>query len=300
MNPDLSPFGLFSEFHDMLNEPGYVNTFCPVCKHSQHDLHHAMNGYGIVKCRQCDFVFVKDVPSDEFLCAHYRQGYTADSGEYVPKLRASRRWKYWAFSQLLRYFGRRRKTIQLLEIGCHQGDLLEIVKDDPKFDAIGLDLAEKPLEYAQSRGLNVHLSDLETMNFASDSFDFVVALHVLEHVQNPERLVSQIQRVLRPGGYFIAVMPCVSHIKARLAGPRWHYWAPPSHLWYFSPSTLSKFVERLGLTPVHASCFYHRAHVRLFARKETRQHSHLPRWMATSCELATPTSDAGRPQRKAA
>ena len=145
------------------------------------------------------------------------------------------------------------RQIRLLDVGCSDGDLLEAVHANPRFSATGLDLSETNVDYCRSQGYDVLQSDLESAGLPDEEFDVAVALHVVEHLQDPVRTLSEIYRVLRPGQYFFAVMPCVSHIKARLAGRRWKYFGPPAHLWYFSPKTLSRFVERIGFETVYAS-----------------------------------------------
>ena len=251
----------------MSNHVGYVNDFCPVCRCPHHRHFTTTNSWEIVRCEECNFTFSKAVPTDEYLSEYYREKYCAAGGEFVPRTSRGRRWKYKALAMLIKYWQRRRDKIRLLEVGCGQGDLLSTVQHESRFEATGIDLAEGPLGYAQSQGLDVHRSDLESMQLDADSFDMVVALHVMEHVQNPERFIAEIRRVLKPGGHFFAVMPCISHIKARLKGERWHYLGAPAHLWYFAPKTLSRFVERLGLQAVYASTLYHRAHVRILAQK---------------------------------
>ena len=138
------------------------------------------------------------------------------------------------------------QLIRTLEIGCGQGDLLRAVRHDPRFEARGLDYADGPLGYARSLGLTADKGDIQSMGFAENSFDLVVALHVLEHVHDINATIGEIHRVLRPGGLVFAVCPCVTHIKARLAGGKWKYLGPPGHLWYFSPATLSQFFTKVG------------------------------------------------------
>lgn len=264
-------------------QPGYTNHFCPVCKGTEHAHFHTKRGIDVVRCRACRFLFARTVPSDAMLQAHYRGEYCDDAGEFRPRGTFHRRLKYQAFRHALRWWCRDVPQIKLLEIGCNQGDLLSAVQHDAKFDAQGIDLAERPLEYARSQGHRVELTDLESRRFDDNSFDMIVALHVLEHVQNPERLVGEIRRILKPGGKFFAVMPCSSHIKARLAGVNWHYLNPPDHLWYFTPKTLSQFVERLGFKTMFSSTFYHRAHVRILAQKpQSGTLQRFETWMGTN------------------
>jgi ubiquinone/menaquinone biosynthesis C-methylase UbiE len=130
-----------------------------------------------------------------------------------------------------------------------------------------LDYADAPLAYARSLGLCVDKGDIQSMKFDDASFDLVVVLHVIEHVHDLEATLAEIYRILRPQGLVFVVCPCVSHLKARWAGDQWKYLEPPGHLWYFSPATLSRFLEKVGFVTLRASCFYHRAHVRVLARK---------------------------------
>jgi SAM-dependent methyltransferase len=48
------------------------------------------------------------------------------------------------------------------------------------------------------------VSDFMSTPFPSDSFDAVTAISVIEHGYDPERLFSEVGRLLRPGGYFLA------------------------------------------------------------------------------------------------
>ena len=50
-----------------------------------------------------------------------------------------------------------------------------------------------------------HKVDIQELPFASGSYDFVFASHVLEHVRDDRRAIGEIRRILRPGG--IAVLP---------------------------------------------------------------------------------------------
>jgi ubiquinone/menaquinone biosynthesis C-methylase UbiE len=185
-------------------------------------------------------------------------------------------------SQLVQWMTPHQPVIRTLELGCGEGLFLEIVQDNPRFHATGLDLCEKSIEKALHKVLDAHHSDLASKNYPDNTFDFVFAFHQLEHVQNPERLVLEMQRILKPGGYLFVALPCISHLTARLAGRRWRYLTPPDHLWYFSPRTLSKFVKRLGFETTFSSSFYPRAHLHLFARKCGEvDPATIPRWMGT-------------------
>lgn len=246
-----------------------ILTQCPLCDSERHKLWHRKNGYDVVQCLECKFIFARDYPDPEFLRRGYEPCFVELSGEFRPGGGEGRRLKYWLFARWIRRFVDGRKVIRTLEIGCGQGDLLRAFQSDPHFEARGLDYADAPLRYAESLGLRVDKGDIESMKFADASFDLVVALHVLEHVHDLNGTLGEINRVLRPDGLVFVLCPCVTHIKARLAGEGWKYLGPPGHLWYFSPATLSRFLQKFGFTVLLASCLDIRAHVRVIARKRS-------------------------------
>jgi len=241
---------------------------CPVCGGEAQHPWRRKSGYDVVRCADCGFVYTRELPSAAFLHRLFESHFApAGGGQFSPRGGLGRRLKYRLFAWWLRRQFPREAVIRALEIGCGQGDFLRAVQGDRRFDARGLDCAAAAVEYAVSLGLRVEQGDIQTAGLAADSFDLVIALHVLEHVREPEATIGAVRRVLRPGGLFFAVCPCVTHLKARWAGERWKYLGPPHHLWYFAPATLSRLLERCGLKVLLASCFYHRAHVRILARK---------------------------------
>ena len=55
-----------------------------------------------------------------------------------------------------------------------------------------------------------HKVDLQKLPFEDQTYDFVFASHVLEHIPNDERAISEIRRILRPNGIAILPVPLVA------------------------------------------------------------------------------------------
>ena len=242
-------------------------TECPLCSGTGQDLWRQKNGYDVVRCTSCTFIYARDLPSVDVLRKHYEPSYQGGEDGFQPAGGPLRPLKYHAFRLWIRRFFPRDQIIRTLEVGCGQGDFLRSVKNDKKFEARGLDYAEAPLKYASSLGLRVDQGDIQSLGLEDESFDLAIALHVLEHVQDPNGTIAEIFRVLRPGGYAFAVTPSVTHFKANRAGESWKYLGLPGHLWYYSPKTLPAFFEKAGFEKVMASHLYHRAHVRVLVKK---------------------------------
>lgn len=62
-------------------------------------------------------------------------------------------------------------------------------------------------ELAKARGLSVLRADATAIPAADESLDLVVAFDVLEHIVDHDAAVSEVRRVLRPGGTFLVAVP---------------------------------------------------------------------------------------------
>ena len=103
------------------------------------------------------------------------------------------------------------KGTRMLEVGCGVGtDLVRFAKHGAT--VTGLDLAQVSIDLAkQNFALNSVTGDLRTMNgedmqIDDESFDVVYAHGVLQYTDNPQRMISEIHRVLRPGGEAILMV----------------------------------------------------------------------------------------------
>ncbi|QJD15888.1 class I SAM-dependent methyltransferase [Paracoccus sanguinis] len=114
--------------------------------------------------------------------------------------------------------GRRRATALLsklggsvLEVGVGTGLALPLY--GPNVSVTGVDYSAEMLEKARAKveaeGLDrvtaLRRMDARALEFPDASFDHVAAMHVISVVPEPEKVMSEIARVLRPGGSVVIV-----------------------------------------------------------------------------------------------
>src|SRR5262249_42081950 len=94
---------------------------------------------------------------------------------------------------------------RVLEIGVGTG--LSLDAYPPHCQVTGVDLAPEMLERAQDkinqngwRHVTLQQGDALDLKFADDSFDYVMAFHVISVVPDPRRMLAEAERVCRPGG----------------------------------------------------------------------------------------------------
>jgi ubiquinone/menaquinone biosynthesis C-methylase UbiE len=103
-------------------------------------------------------------------------------------------------AEFVRRFGAGR---DVLEVGCGTGLVLERIRRFAR-SAQGVDLSPGMLEHARARGLEVQLGSASALPFADASFDVSCAFKVLAHVQPIASALSEMARVVRPGGHVLA------------------------------------------------------------------------------------------------
>ncbi|WP_457742659.1 class I SAM-dependent methyltransferase [Thermococcus sp.] len=118
----------------------------------------------------------------------YDDWYRTKTGQYVDSIE-----KWLVFSML------KSKSGKALDIGCGTGNYtLELERRG--FEVIGLDASGEMLKIARSKGLNCVRGNAYSLPFPDDSFDLVLSVAMFEFIREPERVLREVYRVLKPGG----------------------------------------------------------------------------------------------------
>lgn len=95
---------------------------------------------------------------------------------------------------------------RILDIGCGDG-YYDMLIAQPGAKVVGIDIKEKPLAKAQRHYTGEQFEFLhmnaEELDFSDASFDKVVSFCVIEHLNNDDRAMQHVSRVLKPGGSFV-------------------------------------------------------------------------------------------------
>jgi 2-polyprenyl-3-methyl-5-hydroxy-6-metoxy-1,4-benzoquinol methylase len=139
------------------------------------------------------------------------------------------------------------KSGRLLEIGCAYGFFLQEAAR-AGFEVAGIELAAEAAEHARGRGLNVTTGIADEVVLGKlGSFDVIVLLDVIEHLEDPHGTLALCERHLNPGGVIVLTTGDFGSLAARMTGESWRLMTPPQHLWFFSAESMRRLAPSLGL-----------------------------------------------------
>jgi SAM-dependent methyltransferase len=131
----------------------------------------------------------------------------------------------------------------LLNIGCNTGRAWK------GFDVFGIDLNPSAVAIARKKGINSAVADARNLDCCDDkSFGVVLMLDVLEHIEEQERALEEVRRVLCDQGLAIISVPLYrafwSDHDVRLG-----------HVMRYEPGELRSILESTGFNVIYRSCW---------------------------------------------
>lgn len=101
-------------------------------------------------------------------------------------------------------------SMRVLEVGCGEGYGTSVLSQGPQ-DVTGIDIDQQTIDAANqtygSDNCRFRLFDGEIIPFSNNEFDVIVSFQVIEHVPDDKQFLSEIWRVLKPGGKFYVATP---------------------------------------------------------------------------------------------
>ena len=134
--------------------------------------------------------------------------------------------------------------LDVLDVGCWDGGLLSGLPNH--WNRRGLEPNPVAAARARTAGLDVVTSSVEDWPSRPGSFDLVVMLDVLEHLEDPVTTVTKIHELLRPGAILTALTGDGGCMGARFFGDRWYYCQYPEHISFFNRGSLETLLRDCG------------------------------------------------------
>jgi ubiquinone/menaquinone biosynthesis C-methylase UbiE len=161
-----------------------------------------------------------------------------DVKEFHERWRGQFHYIDWArFYGMAKYF----KGGKFLDIGVFNSPLIvELKRRFPSSEFVGLDHCEQVMKELQEKYSEVTYMAGDAMNlpFEDNTFDYVVAGEIIEHIEDPTTFIKEAMRVLKPGGVFSLSTPKEEGITQGLVSLE--------HLWSFDEQDIKNLLEPYG------------------------------------------------------
>ena len=225
-------------------------TACPICGSPRicpydHDYH----GRVIFRCRRCGVKFINPQYTDSHLAEYYAKYTRVDRPEGTVRTvtRAT------AKSDAIRLASRYVRPGRFLSIGCGDGLELELAREQG-WQVEGYDVDPETTQRVSKRiSATIHSGDFFGLELPANAYDCVFLDQVLEHPKNPQDYLTEIRRILRPGGVVYIGCPNMMSLanfgktmlgKLGLKSRRGKHYASNHHLFFYSAPVLKNILQR--------------------------------------------------------
>lgn len=197
------------------------------------------NKFKLLKCSSCQTAYT--IPRNSVQDELYNTEY------YTPQL--LERLSEWMKTKVI--FRNRINKIEkyirkgmVLDFGCGNGSFLSSF-DDRRWQRFGYDTSLSAMELTISRGLERH--DFYKGPHTDRFFDLITMIHVIEHIENPIKLLERIKKTTKKASFIVIEAPNFSSFWSKLFGMLW----PPNndiprHLNHFSEIGLNQLMKKAG------------------------------------------------------
>src|SRR5579862_6126732 len=222
----------------------------PVGVGEDFEYHTSPDTFLAMRCRQCGLIYLDPRPAPSELDRIYPPNYHAFdfSAERYGFVYKVRRWL--EARRVMSWCKGLPPDARILDVGCGDGFHLRLLRDFgiSTWSLEGVDASPRAVAAARRDGLVVREGTIETLRLAPGSYDLVILVATIEHVDDPPGVLGAVRRALRPGGWVVIVTDNTATLDfAMFGGRHWGGYHFPRHFNLFNRSTLSALAARCGL-----------------------------------------------------
>ena len=212
---------------------------CVICRNTTNDILTEVKGVKIYECKNCQLGITEDVASPV-----HKEQLPYDVNEYKKDEKRYRD----RLTHIIGHIKHHKQSGTVLDIGGGFGLLSSMLIDH----GFTVDTLEPYLnaDYVKNNE-KAHLikQDIDSyLNSTGKTYDIIIMLDVLEHLKNPEAVLTNIRSKLNKDGILVLQMPNYKSVMAAICVD-WSWWMIEDHLFHFSPQSLHLLLNKTGFNP---------------------------------------------------
>ena len=229
---------------------------CPLCKSNAIkkrftciDKFATGEEFDIYECDNCGLAFTQNIPDEKEIGRYY------ESPSYISHSNTNKGFVNTVY-HLVRMIMLRNKArlVERLTI-LKNGNILDYGAGTGYFartmanrgwNVIAIEKSEKARELALKE-FGFKMQDTDALADIKDKeLDVVTMWHVMEHIQDPDKMWNELHRILDDTGIAIVAVPNSISYDAQRYKEHWAAYDVPRHLWHFTPSSIMRWGEKHG------------------------------------------------------
>lgn len=213
--------------------------------------------FRLVQCKTCKLTRTFPFPGDEVLRAHdIHFYYGRNVNKFNPRIQKLR--NFIMRKRAKQYLSLIPDSIQspkILDVGCAEGRLLQSFREYG-CQCWGIEHRSYPTQrFLNSESIVYLQGDLQAMNLPEGAFDLIFLWHALEHMDNPQLIMSRLHTLLAPRGAIIVAVPNFSSMEARRFKQFWFHLDIPWHKYHFNEKSIRYLITKTHLKIIKMSTF---------------------------------------------
>lgn len=226
---------------------------CPICMSSNIKINRYINIYGLYKCQNCSLLFTqqqkyltREEINKEIYNQNYLESYEQRNSKLINRFRKR-------VSEIEKY----KKGGTILDFGCSSGIFLEAINKYSKYKwyCTGIDINKRSINIAKKNNIKASfiLGTISNQKWKKNKFDVITCFDVLEHDIDLNETIRSLLRILKPGGVLVVQSPNYRSLMTYLCGENWDWWSVPDHVFHFSYTYLTKYLQKNNFTIISAN-----------------------------------------------
>jgi 2-polyprenyl-3-methyl-5-hydroxy-6-metoxy-1,4-benzoquinol methylase len=212
--------------------------------------------FRIVKCINCNFVYLSPRPKKQYIINYYPPETYWGLEIVNSKNRTSSKERDAAYGFLYNQILKKKKIGNILDLGAGTGLFLSKFID-LHWGTYGVELSKEACDYAKKvYGLNLITGSFPEVKLPTGAYDVITLNGCLEHLYQPKESLIKIHKLLNKDGIVEITVPNFNSLGKLIFGKHWYALQPPSHLYHYTPDTITNMLKHAGFRSIEINHNY--------------------------------------------
>jgi len=145
------------------------------------------------------------------------------------------------YGDIPNFLNKKKSNLKILDFGCGYGFLLKGINKN--FEKHAVEIHDKSLSILR-KNKNIHIHK-NLKNLKKNYFDYIIIYHVIEHLDEPKKVILKLKKLLKKDGILIVGTPNISSLASKIFKSNFRLY-DHDHVIMFSENSLKLFLKKLG------------------------------------------------------